>query len=278
MSKANKARERVMDKRRAEIARQREPGPREKKAIERAEQRLRERPAYPNVKTVVTAGVAAMGPVHNDNDGFTSHLFDTCGSGSSDFTSAMIQRIEFATRPRGTAATMGDDQVNAMLALMTGIAPKDEFEAVIAEQIITAHLLSMELMGKARHADMLDKLQVYTNAATKLSRTMVAQTEALARLRTGGKQQVIVKHVYVNGNAIVADNAQTVVQGGGGTDRSGGQSHAALALADGPGAALLCEDPFGRGVPIAGGQGSEAVQDARRDEPRRAKWQSQRTL
>ncbi len=251
MNKTERAREKVMDKRRAEIAKQREPGPREKKAIQRAAQRALERPAYVKTKTVLADGIAAMGPEHNDNDGFTAHLFDTCGSGSAAFTKAMIDRIEAATRARGTTDTTGDDRLNSIFALMVGIAPKDEFEAVIAEQIITLHLLSAEMMTRARHTDTMDKLQIYTTAATKLSRTMVAQTEALARLRTGGKQQVIVKHVYVNGNAIVADNAQTVVQGGGGDGGSRAQPHEpAPTLLDASGAAVLCEDPFGRPMPV----------------------------
>ncbi len=50
-------------------------------------------------------------------------------------------------------------------------------------------------------------LQECGSLATKLLRTYTAQIDALARLRRGGEQRVIVQHVYVNegGQAIVGN-------------------------------------------------------------------------
>ena len=54
--------------------------------------------------------------------------------------------------------------------------------------------------------------------ATNLQRNLTGGVEALSRLRGGGKQTVEVKHVYINGNAVVGDGNQALF----GNDRGGG--------------------------------------------------------
>jgi hypothetical protein len=97
----------------------------------------------------------------------------------------------------------------------------------------------------------LDFMDRYMNAATKLQRTMAAQIEALARLRRGGEQNVIVKHVHDHdgGQAIVGN----VQAGGGGRDGIGnsGQAHA-RAFSD---TEMGCEVEVREALPIAGGLG-----------------------
>ena len=101
------------------------------------------------------------------------------------------------------------------------------------------------------------------------SRTMATHVETLAKLRSGGKQQVIVKHVYINGNAVVGDGTQAVFgdvggRGDGGPDHP--QSHAQPA-ANALIPALLSEDASGLAVPVAGGQRAATLPDARWNEP-----------
>jgi hypothetical protein len=85
--------------------------------------------------------------------------------------------------------------------------------------------------------------------------------DALNRHRGKGQQVVRVEHVTVQagGQAIVG----AVTQGGGGEhNKSEDRAHAQAALAHAPEPALRCADPQGRPVPVAGGQGQEAVPDA----------------
>jgi hypothetical protein len=67
------------------------------------------------------------------------------------------------------------------------------------------HETAMDMLIRAKQADLMPTLQECGSLAVKLMRTYTAQVEALARLRRGGEQRVIVHHVHVNagGQAIV---------------------------------------------------------------------------
>jgi hypothetical protein len=81
----------------------------------------------------------------------------------------------------------------------------------MALQMHATNELAMDLLSRAQNSP--DRLATaeYTNLATKLSRTFVAQVEALAKLRRNGEQVVKHVHVYEGGQAVVAG---TINQGG----------------------------------------------------------------
>jgi hypothetical protein len=84
----------------------------------------------------------------------------------------------------------------------------------------------------------------------KLARTFAAQVEALKKYRSAGEQTIKVQYVTVNdgGRAIVGN----VKQGGGGTEKNGGQPHGPSA-ADEHGPALLShEQTLSTEMPSAG--------------------------
>jgi hypothetical protein len=110
-----------------------------------------------------------------------------------------------------------------------------------------------------------DAFRSYMALAMKAQAQSRATLEALARIHQPREQ--VVRHVHVNqgGQAVVADHVH--LQGPGGENAGiAYQSDAQRA----PVAALPSPDPLGSGVPIASGQGSEALPDARRDQPRRS--------
>ncbi len=254
----------------------------ERAAIAAAAARASTRPARLTIHTDVSDGQARMGPTHSDVDGYVEQIRDTFGSSSNAFCSAASTRLDVMVRGPGEECA-ADHRIEAALAVMAAVAPANELEAIIGEQIIGAHMLSIEMMEKARQVTDRQCMEAYINMATKLSRTMAAQVDTLSRLRSGGKQQVIVKHVYINGNAFVGDNAQAVqlAVGGGserGTDqRNIGQSRAADVF-DALGPPLRSEDALGLAVPLAGREGPEAVPDARRHEPRRTLRRGERPV
>ena len=101
--------------------------------------------------------------------------------------------------------------MNAALAAVTGIAPRDEAEAMLAAQMVSVHWLAMTMLQRAA----LDQpsFEIYdsiVNRATKLLRTYTAQLEALKRYRSAGEQRVVVQHQHVNVNA---DQAAVQVNG-----------------------------------------------------------------
>ena len=111
-----------------------------------------------------------------------------------------------------------------MLAILDGITPRDELEAMLAAQMAIMHDLAMDMAGRAKRSEYVQTLQDCGNLSVKLLRTFTLQVEALAKLRRGGVQKVTVEHVHVHarGQAIVG----TVSTGGGGILKSEDQPQA----------------------------------------------------
>jgi hypothetical protein len=94
---------------------------------------------------------------------------------------------------------------NFMLAMVRGIGPKDEIEAMMAAQMAAVHMTTMTFARRLAHVDNILQQDSAERAFNKLARTFAVQVEALKRYRTGGEQKVTVQHVTVNegGQAIV---------------------------------------------------------------------------
>jgi hypothetical protein len=141
------------------------------------------------------------------------------------------------------------------------------------------HGLSLDCMSRAAHADTMDKRDAFVTQATKLSRTFTAQVEALTKLRSGGKQQVEVRYVYVDARG--GQNIIASALGGGGQEENGRQPRepgdiARLPFA--PGVPVWGEEQGGVGMSGASDAGKEAVPAARGQKPGCAEGQGQRQL
>lgn len=102
---------------------------------------------------------------------------------------------------------------NHAMAILQGIAPRDEVEGMLAVQMVGVHNLAMQTMKRAMITNQtFEGRQVNVNHTTKMLRTFVSQMEALKRYRTGGQQRVTVEHVHVSegGQAIVGTVSQGV--------------------------------------------------------------------
>src|SRR5262249_53667138 len=90
-----------------------------------------------------------------------------------------------------------------VLAVIDGLAPKNELEAMLGAQMACTHALAMEVLARAGRVRDIEQFDSAANAAAKLLRTFAMQMEALANLRRGGKQTVQVKHVHVHSGGLV---------------------------------------------------------------------------
>lgn len=248
----------------------REPSAREALAIAAARQRAEQLPSRVELK--MTRGddgsTLAIEAPHADHSGWVAHLDAVLGSSSNPFVSQSLARIATAIAPKGRHAT--EQEINAAIALMAGIAPQNELEAALGEQIVATHAASVDLMhrGRTNAGEYVETAAAYINAATKLSRTMCAAVETLTKLRSGGKQQVIVKHVYVDargGQNVIASQIGAGGTGGGGPENLAQPHVPGLAFA--PGLPVWSEDPARDALPTAGHAGKEALPQARREEP-----------
>jgi hypothetical protein len=124
-----------------------------------------------------------------------------------------------------------------------------------------------ELMGRAwRNVGQYpDAFQRYISLALKSQAQSRATLEALAKVHQPREQVVRHVHVHEGGQAVVAEQLHMNGQGvtnAGIADQSNAQGASV--------ASLPSPDPLGQTVPITRRAGQAEMQDARRDEPRRA--------
>jgi hypothetical protein len=174
-----------------------------------------------------------------------------------------------------TAVDVGD--VLAEMAKRIGSGDLQPITDTLLAQGIMLDVTVTELMRRAwqNAGEYPDAFRSYMGLALKAQAQSRASLEALARIHQPREQ--VVRHIHVNegGQAIVADQL-TIGAPGGGAAAIADQSHAARAAGAGECAALPCPDPLGNGVPVPGRAREAAVQDARRDEARRAPRKRQR--
>jgi hypothetical protein len=197
-------------------------------------------------------------------------MMNALGTTSVDLADRLLNQILNPTHQPPPGQPISEQNLNAALAAVTGIGPRDEAEAMLAVQMVGVHWTAMDLLRQVAATGNRLQLNDAGNLAVKLLRTYTAQIEALKRYRSASEQRVVVQHVNVN-----ADQAAVQVNGGaapvfggeGGVSKLEERSHAqadTAYFAHAPVGPLPCPDTTRDAVPAAGGDGTEAVPDARR--------------
>jgi hypothetical protein len=205
-------------------------------------------------------GPTQIAPAGVHADAAAARVMNAFGTTSTDLAERLMMQIITATHIQPSGPPVSAETLNAALAAVTGIAPRDEAEAMLAAQMVSVHWLAMTMLQRAA----LDQpsFEIYdsiVNRATKLLRTYTAQLETLKRYRSAGEQRVVVQHQHVN---VTADQAAVQVNGGA-SDRGGRgaaskleeRSHAPSeirSVTSEPGSPLLCSDPARDTVSTAG--------------------------
>ena len=152
-------------------------------------------------------------------------------------------------------------QRHAAVDALIGITPRDEFEGMIAAQLLAAHNAAMECYRRALIGEQtLEGRRENLNQANKLSRTYATLLETLNRHRGKSQQKVTVEHVHVHagGQAVVG-----VVRTPGGGDRAKPKVQPrAKQIADAPQRAVWSADKEREPVPVAG-DAERSLPDAR---------------
>ena len=206
-----------------EQAKPADPTEREKAAIAFAQGRVSARRKRVAVKVSGEGNSLAFSHPHGDAKGHYDHLLDTFGTTSGDFVNLALAQVLDAMRARGKSAPDAMT-INAAIAIVSGVEPANEVEALLASQMAATHGLAMEMLGRTLRVEQLNQAEVQGGLAVKLLRTFTLQAETLAKLRRGGGQTVRVEHVHVHagGQAIVGN----VTPGGGAILKSEDQPHA----------------------------------------------------
>lgn len=247
------------------------------KAVLHGIEQYRTRPERPDVT------FNENGQLSRSVDEHVQHC-DVMGTSLYAFAGMQLCRLaEVVIKPDQTPDSDPTDASNrtaAALAIVAAVEPRNELEAALGVQMAATHELAMDMLCRARRSDRIDHMAQYGSLAVKMQRTFAGHVEALAKLRTAGKQIVEVNHVHTyvgaGGQAIIGD----VHHGGGGGPQSAitGQPHALAGLAHDPGAPMPGQDAERTTVSIASGEGPEAMPDARRRQPRRAPRREKRSV
>jgi hypothetical protein len=157
---------------------------------------------------------------HSDDEGHRYRLADAFGTRSLQFVYSMLNGIGKATANHSETNGFGpgsSDELafNAALAVIDGVRPKDEIEAMLAAHMAVTNIALLELVARTRGAisghlyqgNGIKRLDVLGNLTTKFMRTYTMQVEALARKRRKGEQNVTVRHVHIHagGQAVVGN-------------------------------------------------------------------------
>ena len=181
-----------------------EPTTRERSALEAHLDRRRRRKFAPNMKVSTKEDVAIISPNHADAAVGQSLLMEALGTGEPDFLHGLLEQLVNV----GTKGRVVDERgLNFMLAVVKGVEPKDQVEAMLAAQMAAVHNATMAFARRLNHVENIPQQDSAERAFNKLARTFAAQVEALKRYRSSGEQTVRVEHVTVNegGQAIVGN-------------------------------------------------------------------------
>jgi hypothetical protein len=246
---------------------QRAPSDAEKRAIDEAAKQMNQRPPRVtiNIKQPEN-GPTEISPTHSDALGWQIRLTNALGTNSHQFVDIELGRLLTIFRDR--EGRIDARAVNGALAVVDGLKPQSEAEAMLALQIAVTHGLAMRFSGYLYSGKNIETLQQQDSAAltlSRLQRAFTTQMDALSNMRRGGRQKVVVEHVHVypGGQAIVGNVTHT---GRGVQDKNEGQAHAtddrrAIALAGS--APMRSPDAPREALPIPSRERQEALSDAR---------------
>jgi hypothetical protein len=246
----------------------REPDDAEERAIAAARQTIAEMPPRfevgTKIKTENGATQILQVPKHSDQDGWRAQFMAAFGTTSETVVGVEMQRIANALRRDGK---IDPAELDAVIAIISGQRPRNEIEAMIISQMAVTHALTMRSLGNLNRSCNIQQQDSNALTVARLTKGFTSQVDALARLRRGGEQRVVVEHVHVyqGGQAIVGAVTHT------GAPRalieSQGQPHAtdnAGAIIAPDSKAMRSQDPDREAMPISNSEGPQAVPNARR--------------
>ena len=163
-----------------------------------AAQRFLERRANPDAKSPLSfkpdeAGRLQIVSAEHDRDHVAARLvaMDTFATGYFQFSEAMLAHLRSVAVDEWGQFNAG--KLEQITAIVQGINPQNETEAMLAVQMAAIHIGTMRAAGALATAGMRDHQQWAGNALAKLGRTFAMQVDTLKNLRLNGSQHI---HIY----------------------------------------------------------------------------------
>jgi hypothetical protein len=131
------------------------------------------------------------------------------GSTDPHFVDGILKQLVHANLDANGESVSGSD-LNFAAAVINGVEPRDQLEAMLAAQMASVHSATMKMAQQIALSETYSAQDSAERAFNKLARTFISQMEVLKRYRTSGEQTVTVQHVNVTdgGQAIVGNVTQ----------------------------------------------------------------------
>jgi hypothetical protein len=148
-----------------------------------------------------------VGLPHTDEEGWRAQAKNAFGTASGAFVEAEIHRLLNALRTRHSTLPL-EVEVNAAIAVIEAMQPRNEIEAMLASQMALAHVATMEMIARLNRLQphgAPEQVNAVGGTAAKLMRSFSGHVDTLSRLRRPPVQVVRVERVNIEagGQAIV---------------------------------------------------------------------------
>ncbi len=156
-----------------------------------------------------------IGLPHTDTEGWYAQAKLAFGTVSTAFVEAEIGRLLNALRWRKSTLPL-ETELNAALAVIEGLRPQNEAEAMMAVQMALTHVAAVEMLSRLGRLDPLSSPEVTTAAgatASKLLRAFAGHVDVFHKLRKPAVQVVRVERVNVEPGAQAVVGAITTARG-----------------------------------------------------------------
>lgn len=176
----------------------------ERRAIEAVTARFSAQRFTPRVRLVQENGTISVSNDYRNPTAGTNLIMEAVGTCDGDFFDAIIAQLLNLGAKNGKA---NEQSLRRLLAMVKGIVPQNETEAMLATQMASIHDATLTMAQRLAQAKTLPQQDSAGRLLNQLARTYAAQVEALKRYRSGGEQTVRVEHVTVNegGQAVVGN-------------------------------------------------------------------------
>jgi hypothetical protein len=246
----------------------REPDDAEKRAIAAAKHSIAEMPPRFEAGTRIENenGVTQIiqGPRHSDIDGWRAQFTSAFGTLSETVVHVEVQRIADALRRNGK---VDPAELDTVIAIISGQQPKNELEAMIISQMAVTHALTMRSFGNLNRSSSIQQQDSNALTVGRLTKAFASQMDALARLRRGGEQRVVVEHVHIHAGAQAIVGTVNHTGGPRALIENQGQPHAtphASPIVASDGQEMRSQNAEREALPISSGEGPQALPYARR--------------
>jgi hypothetical protein len=138
----------------------------ERRALEEQAARKRKQGPCPSLKFARKGPELNIAIDHPDRNTGFALVMQALGSTDSDFASGLITQLANASVRKGE---MNEEVLNFMLAVIKSISPQDEIESMLAAQMATVHMMTMDCTMRLANGDTIQQQDSAERALNKPS-------------------------------------------------------------------------------------------------------------